>query len=264
MALIEKFTAIAEAIREKTGTSDMMTPAQMPELIRGIQAGGGGLTELTSRQFYEDLSITEAHYPEVENVGDRAFLRCANLRHAIFPKVTYIDDFAFSDCDSLVTAYMPLLGPYTGSSLFQNCDNLVMADFPEITTLNGSVFFNCTSLKKVYLPKAFYIGQSSFNGCTVLSAINLPSATEIDNFAFQNTPGLRAIILRSTTLCELGESVFTGSSMESGECYIYVPSSLLDTYKTATNWSIYANQFRALESYTVDGTTTGELDESKI
>ena len=26
----------------------------------------------------------------------------------------------------------------------------------------------------------------------------------------------------------------------------------------------YANQFRALESYTVDGTTTGELDPTKV
>ena len=34
--------------------------------------------------------------------------------------------------------------------------------------------------------------------------------------------------------------------------------------QAATNWSTYAAQFRALEDYTVDGTTTGELDETKI
>lgn len=39
---------------------------------------------------------------------------------------------------------------------------------------------------------------------------------------------------------------------------------LVDTYKADTNWSTYAAQFRALEDYTVDGTITGELDESKI
>jgi hypothetical protein len=31
-----------------------------------------------------------------------------------------------------------------------------------------------------------------------------------------------------------------------------------------TNWTTFSAQFRALEDYTVDGTTTGELDESKI
>ena len=52
--------------------------------------------------------------------------------------------------------------------------------------------------------------------------------------------------------------------------YIYVPRALLsDTdetkdYRRATNWSTFATQFRALEDYTVDGTTTGELDPNKI
>jgi hypothetical protein len=39
---------------------------------------------------------------------------------------------------------------------------------------------------------------------------------------------------------------------------------LVDEYKAATNWSTYAGRIRALEDYTVDGTITGELDESKI
>ena len=46
--------------------------------------------------------------------------------------------------------------------------------------------------------------------------------------------------------------------------YIYVPRNMVDTLKSATNWSTYADQIRALEDYTVDGTTTGELDESKV
>ena len=50
----------------------------------------------------------------------------------------------------------------------------------------------------------------------------------------------------------------------SGAGYIYVPAALVDSYKVATNWSTYAAQFRALEDYTVDGTTMGELDPNKI
>lgn len=46
--------------------------------------------------------------------------------------------------------------------------------------------------------------------------------------------------------------------------YIYVPRNMIDTLKNATNWSTYADQMRILEEYTVDGTTTGKLDESKI
>lgn len=42
MALIEKLTAIANAIRNKTGKTDPMTLEQMPGEIEGIETGGGG------------------------------------------------------------------------------------------------------------------------------------------------------------------------------------------------------------------------------
>ena len=73
------------------------------------------------------------------------------------------------------------------------------------------------------------------------------------------------MIIRSETICTLSnKNAFSGSSVASGTGYIYVPKDLVESYKTATNWSTYATQFRALEDYTVDGTITGELDESKI
>ena len=34
-------------------------------------------------------------------------------------------------------------------------------------------------------------------------------------------------------------------------CKILVPSALLNTYKTATNWSSRASQFYAIENYTI-------------
>lgn len=43
MALTEKLTAIGDAIREKTGGTDLIPLANMPEEIRGIETGGGGM-----------------------------------------------------------------------------------------------------------------------------------------------------------------------------------------------------------------------------
>ena len=42
MALTDKLTAIADAIREKTGKADALTLDQMPTEIAGIETGGGG------------------------------------------------------------------------------------------------------------------------------------------------------------------------------------------------------------------------------
>lgn len=41
MALTDKLTAIADAIRDKTGKSEPLTLDQMPEEIEGIEIGGG-------------------------------------------------------------------------------------------------------------------------------------------------------------------------------------------------------------------------------
>lgn len=42
MALTDKLTAIANAVREKAGTTDAMTLTQIAEAIAAIQTGGGG------------------------------------------------------------------------------------------------------------------------------------------------------------------------------------------------------------------------------
>lgn len=60
MALTEKLTAIADAIRAKTGNSGGLTLAQMPGEIAGIQAGGdGGFTD-GNLLFSEHIVTVEA------------------------------------------------------------------------------------------------------------------------------------------------------------------------------------------------------------
>jgi hypothetical protein len=56
MALIDKLTAIADAIRGKTGKTDGLTLDQMATEIAGIEAGGGGGAELV---FETEFSIAE-------------------------------------------------------------------------------------------------------------------------------------------------------------------------------------------------------------
>ena len=60
MALTEKLTAIADAIRGKTGKTDGLTLDQMPGEIAGIQGGGGGVFTDGNLLFSEAIVTVEA------------------------------------------------------------------------------------------------------------------------------------------------------------------------------------------------------------
>ena len=100
-----------------------------------------------------------------------------------------------------------------------------------------------------------------FYGCKNLTKVEFLSYVEFDESSFNECSNLTVLILRSEIMCKLKNvTAFFGTPIRNGEGYIYVPSSLVSSYQS--RWS--SEKFRALEDYTVDGTTTGELDPTKI
>lgn len=100
-----------------------------------------------------------------------------------------------------------------------------------------------------------------FDSCTSLEYIDLfNDKGDYIWKAFDGCTNLKHIILRSSNLCEYKN---TGSNADPSneELKIYVPRNLLETYKTATNWSRLADHFVALEDYTDDGTCSGNFIE---
>lgn len=133
-----------------------------------------------------------------------------------------------------------------------------------VTALKECAFHYCTKLTRAIIPNANEIPYRSFFGCVELKIADVYGAY-ITNQAFSGCASLVALVVRSNTVGRLiSANVFDYTPFKQGTGYIYVPSALITGYKAATNWSAYASQFRALESYTVDGTTTGAFDESKI
>ena len=170
-----------------------------------------------------------------------------------------------------------LSGEYTnkrvtaiGEYAFDNCTGLTRVEFPAVTSVGSLAFQDCKNIK-----------YFKFNGDITFGF----ELRELGNINGYNAPGImydfsgyvvfgyrtmyqvcpKALILRHTErlcVCEHNQFIQGFSNVDPG--YIYVPATLLDSYKTATNWSTYADKFRVLEDYTVDGTTTGELDMTKI
>lgn len=150
-----------------------------------------------------------------------------------------------------------------GRNAFCGCGLLTSADFPAVRYINDYAFNGCSELATINFPAATNIGISAFEFCSALTIVDLPSVTRIYATAFSYCSALTALILRSETICNiLSANALENSAIASGEGYIYVPAALVDSYKAAANWSTYADQIRAVEDYTVDGTTTGVLNYS--
>ena len=110
--------------------------------------------------------------------------------------------------------------------------------------------FESTPLAKVNLPECTSIGGYAFNSCNNLTTVNLPECTSIIGHAFDYCTNLATLILSSNQIANIPDSIdyviFYNTRIANGTGYIYVPDNLVDSYKTATNWSTYANQFKPL------------------
>ena len=125
---------------------------------------------------------------------------------------------------------------------FSDCTRLTSVDIPNATSVGDSAFSDCSALTSVDIPNATSVGDSAFFNCTALRTIDLPNVTSISVEAFVNCY-IREIFLRSKTMCTcVGDPDIASSAT------IYVPESLIDSYKTATYWSRYSGQFKTLES----------------
>ena len=256
MALIEKLEAIGEAIRGKTGGSELLTLDQMAAEIEGLEIGGGGsdiedaIVQRTISGDYTNNRITK--------IGDYAFRACSSLASVNVANVTSIGVGAF-ESSNIKTIIAPLCTTL-GNTAIYNCRSLTTLDVPRLVSV-GTSCARELKIKRLVFEYLTTINNYGFQAASV-EYFDAPLKT-LGYGGFDSCKSLNTLVLRGSSLCSLG-SALTGTPFASGTGYIYVPSELLDRYKAATNWATYSERFRALEDYTVDGTVTGALDESKI
>ena len=133
----------------------------------------------------------------------------------------------------------------------QQCTKLVTVNLPLVTSLGSYAFYQCSGLETVKLPKLTSVSTQVFYSCTKLQHADCGQLNSIPAQTFNACSALTELILRKTgSICTLSNvNAINNSPIGKGTGYIYVPSALIDTYKTATNWSTFVNQFRAIEDY---------------
>lgn len=129
-------------------------------------------------------------------------------------------------------------------------DSLTELQDDLITNLPAYGWRDAAALKKVVFGSVTKMANHVFASDTGLKIADFHKITSIGDNAFAWCSNFDTLILRGSTLCTLGgSSVFRDTPIASGTGYIYVPAVLVDSYKTASRWSTYAAQIRAIEDY---------------
>lgn len=179
---------------------------------------------------------------KVASISNNVFMGCSLLENIkLGINTRSVLGSAFQDCISLKSMDLSYVTEL-GLNAFMGCSAMTEVIFnDDLQNINNGSFQNCSSLDNVKLPKNLLrIGGGAFNTCSgITSEIEIPeSVTTIEYFAFTRCSNVKSYKLLSKIPPNLGDSAF---NYDSG-CPIYVPCDSVDAYKSATNWSNYADR----------------------
>ena len=210
----------------------------------------GNLTTYTNERvsaiaayaFYYCTNITSVNFPACTSIYDNAFYGCSRLTTISFPACTTIGSYAFYYCTNITSANFPVCTSIYQSAFF-GCSRLTTVSFPACTTIDLRAFYGCSSLTTASFPACTTIDQEAFYKCSSLTTVSFPACTTIKSKAFYSCSKLNTIILTGSSLCSLvASNAFSGTSIWSTKGSIFVPASLVASYKAATNWAFFSNR----------------------
>lgn len=136
--------------------------------------------------------------------------------------------------------------------MFSGCYALSMFSAPKYAKeIFGWMFYYCYNLKECNVPLANAISFNAFAGCSKLQSLSFMSLSTIASSAFIKCSSLESVYLLYSSLCKLAAAnafYYTPmfhSSYLGHYGSIFVPASLVDAYKSATNWAVYADRITA-------------------
>lgn len=145
------------------------------------------------------------------------------------------------------------LGPYALS----HCTGMTSVKLENCERIENGALYGCAGLQSVTVPNAAFIGLNAFTNCNAIPELRLgedvSGAITIEASAFSNCYSLSALYLLSDTLCVLeNQNAFNNTPIASTSYTgsygkIYVPMNLLNSYRSATNWNVYAARFEPIQ-----------------
>ena len=169
-----------------------------------------------------------------------------NVNDEIIPEsVTSIRPYLFNGDTSLTTVNLTHVTD-VGAFAFANCA-ISYLSIPNLE-IGEMQCFSYNPITDVVFPRLTYVSTGMFQNCTELASADFSSIANIQRLAFCDCTDFETLIIRTNYVVELENIMtFSGTKIESGEGYIYVPTELIESYQTASGWSVYATQFRSID-----------------
>ena len=150
---------------------------------------------------------------------------------------------------------------YCGEQAFAYAKALTSVKLPNLEVgyynyqnMTNSTFRYCEALQTVALPKLSRCENYTFGNCTSLTSVDFGEMTKLGGNSFNGSSALNVLIIRTSSVSQLDNiNAFTNTPFASGGSggTLYVPSALISSYQSASNWSTilgYANnQIKAIE-----------------
>ena len=180
----------------------------------------------------------------VTSIASNAFYNCYSLASIIIPDgVTSIESNAFRHCYSLTSITIPDSVTSIANIAFSACYSLPSITIPDsVTSIADNAFSTCYSLLSITIPNSVTsIANNAFGYCYSLASITIPNGvTKIESVAFSNCYSVAFYDFSNhTSVPTLSNTNAFGSI--AADCQIRVPAALVNAWKTATNWSTYAD-----------------------
>lgn len=201
-------------------------------------------TSVGENAFAHCYNLTTVNLPVCTSIGDYVFYFCSNMTTVNIPKCEYLEMNVFNNCQKMVSFYGPSVS-IIGQNCFNGCINLNSIYIPLCHQIENGAFKFCSVLTSIDLPEVSWLASSVFSGCSNLSYINIPKIGSVKAGLFKDCTSLTTVLLGSLSSSVIplyNSNVFTGTPIALGSGSIYVPASLVESYKTATNWTYFSDK----------------------
>ena len=253
-------TAVADAIRAKGGTTDALV---FPDgFVNGIESIKGnnylpgtidgsttditadmleGCTRVKDYAFYRDPTLKSIVIPSsVIELGTNAFNSCPSLERVSIPNgLNRIAGNVFQACSNLEGLTLPYV-KYTGQYIAASSGITYLVLEDGWTSVPAYAFYGCSKLTSISLPDSLTsIAINAFEACKAITNLTIPkNVTSIGGASLRNCTNLATLEMKPVSPPSISNSTLQGCGALTE---IIVPVGSLDAYKSATNWSVFAD-----------------------